>query len=149
MQASRSAYRRSKVSRSDALVLIQDREYAIAREVRQQIRAYRRAGTDFRITARNEEVARQRLELADTLFRLGKSDNFSVTDAENSLRSAQDAVLSSRAEASLAAYRLLRAMDVLIECPAELKPRPVSDGPGRPRVAASALRSTEGENPKP
>jgi outer membrane protein TolC len=146
MQASRSAYRRSRVARSDALVLIQDREFAIARDVRQQIRAYRRARADFRITTRNEDVARRRLELADSLFRLGKSDNFSVTDAENDLRSAQDAVLSARAEASLAAYRLLRALDTLIECPAELKPQLLAESDER---QPPVLSSREGAAPAP
>ncbi|MBN1669529.1 MAG: TolC family protein [Kiritimatiellae bacterium] len=93
----------------------------ITRQVQEALAAYRRATTDIGTAERNETLAEGRARLARRLFKLGRGDNFAVTDAEQAYVLAQNRALSARAEASLAGYRLLRALGTLIEYPQELK----------------------------
>ena len=104
-------------------------ELVIAREVQQQLTAYRRAGLDLEIAGRNVKLARDRTELARRLFRAGRGDNFSATDAEEALVIAEDSFLTSKANASISSYRLLQTMGVLLEHPNELKPTQVGMEP--------------------
>jgi outer membrane protein TolC len=97
-------------------------ELLIAREAQQQLTAYRRAQVDLKIAERNVDLARKRTELSRRLFGAGRGDNFSVTDAEQALVAAEDSYLSSRANASISSYRLLRTMGILLDHPDELKP---------------------------
>lgn len=101
---------------------IRIREMSIAREVQQTITAYRRALGDLKIAERNHRLAQSRARLARRLFELGRGDNFSVTDAEESLTEAGDQVYAARANASISGYRLLRTMGTLVQYPDDLKP---------------------------
>lgn len=97
-------------------------ELSIAREVQQQITAYRRSLGDLKIAERNLRLAQSRARLARRLFELGRGDNFSVTDAEEALTEAEDQVYAARASASISGYRLLRTMGTLVQYPDDLKP---------------------------
>lgn len=98
----------------------------IAREVYDALSAYRRDVQELEIAERNFDVAGRRLKLADRLFRMGRTDNISVTDAEESFLLAQNDASAASAEASVAGYRVLRTMGTLIETPDELKaPQPL------------------------
>ncbi|MCC5850600.1 MAG: TolC family protein [Verrucomicrobia bacterium] len=101
-----------------------DLHYAVQLDVRRQIRNYHRSRTNHRIAIRNRELADKRLELAEALFRMGRGDAFSLSDAEDAHAQAISAELTARSEASLAAFRLLRALGTLIEVPDELKATP-------------------------
>jgi outer membrane protein TolC len=112
------------VSRRDqAIISLADLDYAIERDIKQQTRAYHRARASYTIARRNTELAWKRLTLAESMFRAGQGDNFSVTDAESSHAAAVATELAARAEASLSAYRLLLALGTLLDVPHELKPR--------------------------
>lgn len=98
-------------------------ENAIRRQVRQAMLAYQRAAQQVDYAARNHELARNRARLARRLFELGRSDNFTATDAESELFQAESELLRSRSETTIAAYRVLRTIGTLVESPADLKPR--------------------------
>ncbi len=102
-------------------------ELAIAREVNQQRAAYRRAQAELKIAERNKDLAASRRKLAQRLFDLGRSDQFSVTDAEETFLLAENQWLATRAEASLAGYRFLHVLGTLVETPQDLKPGSVSE----------------------
>ncbi len=121
--AQRAAAQRSMARRDQALLAIEEMEYTIERDVKEELRNQRRAAANYRIALRNTDLAWKRLELAASMFRMGQSDNFSVTDAESAHSTAVAAELAARAEASLSGYRLLRALGLLLESPHELKPR--------------------------
>ena len=53
---------------------------------------------------------------------MDRGDNFTVSDAEDQLQLAEATVLAARADASIAAYRVLRALGTLLEAPSDLKP---------------------------
>lgn len=112
------------LSRESAREAIRIRELAITREVQQQTSAYRRALEELALAKRNHQLADQRTKLARRLFELGRGDNFSVTDAEDALSDAIRQELTARAEASIAGYRFLNTVGLLIEAPADLRPNP-------------------------
>lgn len=97
-------------------------ERTIVREVHQQMAAYRRAQAELKIAERNKEMAASRRKLAQRLFEMGRSDQFSVTDAEETFLLAENQWLGARAEASKAGYRVLHVLGTLREAPDELKP---------------------------
>jgi outer membrane protein TolC len=97
-------------------------ELTIAREVNQQRAAYRRAHAELKIAERNKDLAASRQKLAQRLMELGRTDLFSVTDAEEMFLMAENQWLAARAEASLAGYRLLYVLGTLVETPESLKP---------------------------
>ena len=112
------------VSRRDqAIISLADLDYVIERDIKQQNRAYHRARASYTIARRNTELAWKRLTLAESMFRAGQGDNFSVTDAESAHAAAIATELAARAEASLSAYRLMFALGTLLDVPHELKPR--------------------------
>ena len=98
-------------------------ELSIARQVQQQLLAYRRAQGELKISERNQELAENRLKVARRFFEMGRGDNFSVTDAEEAFLQSENRWLSSRAEASISGYRLFRALGNLLPAPQDLKPR--------------------------
>jgi outer membrane protein TolC len=98
---------------------------ALRRQVQQALLAYDRARQDVVIAEKNHALARDRARLARRLFELGRQDNFTVTDAETELSQAESAMLVSQADASVAAFRLMRTLGNLIESPEDLKPRPL------------------------
>lgn len=112
------------ITRESAREAVRMRELAITREVLQRTSAYRRSLEELKIAERNYQLALQRTKLARRLFELGRGDNFSVTDAEEALTSAEDRRLSARAEASVAGYTYLNTIGMLLETPEELRPNP-------------------------
>src|SRR5690606_22457663 len=64
-------------------------QLGISREVRQSMLAYRRARADLATFESNLDHASARLELARRLFESGRTDNFSVTDAEEAYLDAE------------------------------------------------------------
>jgi outer membrane protein TolC len=123
----RAALEQARLSGSSADLNTGIVELAIAREVNQQRAAYRRAQAELKIAERNKDLAASRRQLAQQLFELGRSDQFSVTDAEETFLLAENQWLASRAEASLAGYRFLHVLGTLIETPPDLKPVNASD----------------------
>jgi len=118
----RNAIRQSRIEERSATQLVQLFELSIARELQQRILAYRRASADIEIRKRNLEHARARLALARRLYEFGRSDNFTVTDAEQALVQAESQWLAGKSEASITAYELLRAMGTLTDVPEALRP---------------------------
>lgn len=119
----RASLLRTVSRRDQAVISLADLDYAIERDIKQQTRAYHRARTAYRIARRNTELAWKRLTLAESMFRMGQGDNFSVTDAESAHAAAIASELAARAEASLSAYRLMLALGTLLDVPDELKPQ--------------------------
>ena len=124
-----SAERQAQVGRAENRAAVAERQlvdlhYAIQIDVRRQIRNYQRAQTNLRVAARNRHLAEQRIELAEALFRMGRGDAFSLSDAEDIHARAVSEELAARSEAALAAYRLLRALGTLLEAPEDLKTSP-------------------------
>lgn len=111
------------VSAEAARETVRIRELTIAREIQQQSSAYQRAMGDLKIAERNFTLAASRARLARRLFELGRGDNFSVTDAEEALTRAEDDLLTTRADASVAGYKMMRTMGTLIQFPDDLKPQ--------------------------
>lgn len=95
---------------------------SIGRSVEQALLAYERSHQELSVLKGNLQHAQSRLTLARKLFRVGRTDGFSVTDAEQAYFSAQSRWLSGRSEASVNGYRLLEATGTLVESPAHLKP---------------------------
>ncbi len=110
------------LSRESAQETVRIRELGIAREVRQLMTTYQQARAELLIAERNYTLANNRARLARRLFELGRGDNFSVTDAEEALQTADLRRLSARADASVTGYKLLRGLGTLVEAPEELKP---------------------------
>lgn len=119
----------SRVTRMAARESVHVNELAVTRQVQQDITTYRRARTEVAIAKRNAKLAEGRAELSRRLFRLGRGDNFSVTDAEEAFAQAQTQLLTARAEVTLAGYRLKRTLGTLIEYPQNLKPVPLENHP--------------------
>ena len=112
----------AKIGEESARQTIKITELNVAREIQQQVTAYRRAQADLRIVERNLKLSENRAKLARRLFEMGRGDNFSVTDAEESFLEAESQMLAARAEASISGYRLLLAQGTLIDFPEDLKP---------------------------
>lgn len=118
----RTAWEQALVDAQGADQAVDIRRLSIAREVQQALSAYRRTHGDLERAARNGELAARRAELARNLFRIGRMDSFSVTDAESALVQAEGDVLGARAAASVSGYELLRSLGTLVESPEALKP---------------------------
>jgi outer membrane protein TolC len=114
----------SEVDARTALQTIRLVEVSIARDVQQRLVNYRRSRTNLSVERRNLELAQQRVTLTRRLFEIGKGDNFSVTDAEQSLVDTRIEFLNARSNAAVAGYRLLRGLGTLVDYPEPLKPRP-------------------------
>ena len=125
----RLAIEGARIDRATALEDVRIREIDVAREVEQAIAVYRRTQAEIDIAERNATLADGRAELARRMFKLGKGDNFSVTDAEEAHSSALNQFLNAREDASVSAYRLLQALGTLLEAPAELKPVSLEEQP--------------------
>lgn len=129
LKEERAALEQARLADSSATLGTGITELSIAREVNQQRAAYRRAQAELKIADRNKDLAASRRKLAQQLFELGRSDQFSVTDAEETFLLAENQWLSARAEASLAGYRFLHVLGTLVETPRNLKPGSVSEDP--------------------
>lgn len=95
---------------------------AITRQVQNELSAHARARQQVTVEERNYSLAAERARLTRRLYEMDRTDNFTVSDAEDQLQQAEASVLAARAEASLAAFRVLRALGTLIEPPADLRP---------------------------
>jgi outer membrane protein TolC len=102
--------------------VVKIKELSMAREIKEQLDAYRRTQTDIVIAERNLKLAENRRKLARRLFEAGRGDNFSVTDAEDSYVQAQVRLLAARSDAALSGYRLLHVLGTLTEIPESLRP---------------------------
>lgn len=118
----RARLAQATLSREAAGETIHIRELSIAREVQQLLSAYQRARSELVIAERNYQLADSRARLARRLFEIGRGDNFSVTDAEDSLNDADTRRHATRAEASISGYQLMQGLGILIEVPDDLKP---------------------------
>ena len=97
---------------------------AIKRQVHQAISAYRRILLESTLSEKNYSIAKNRARLARKLFQMGKGDSFSVSEAEDELLSAEQQLLSSQSDSSIASYKLKRVTGSLIDYPEDLKPAP-------------------------
>lgn len=130
MKAERAALEQARLARSSSSFDVEISELSIAREISQQRAACRRAQAGLKIAERNKDMAASRRKLAQQMFDIGRSDAFSVTDAEEQSLLAENQWLAARGEASLAGYRFLYVLGTLLETPDELKPylpAPVKD----------------------
>jgi len=122
LKKARIAVGQAELDRASALETIELTELSIAREVQQQLRAYTSAYGEVRIAERNLDLASSRAKLAHRLFDTGRADNFSVTDAEESLAEAENRVFSARARATLNSYKVPYVLGTLLEVDPDLKP---------------------------
>ena len=120
----RSAVAQAELDREASAQSVRIAELSIAREVQQVLSSYRRAQVDLDIAGRNAVFAEKRARIARRLFEVGRGDNFSVTDAEESYIQAQSQLLRARADASVTGYRVLRRLGTLVQYPEWLKPSP-------------------------
>lgn len=94
---------------------IEEIHRAIQLDVRGSLRNLQRAEASHRIAIRSRQVAERRLTLATRLEALEQGDARSLAEAEEAHATAVRNELTARSEASLAAYRVLRAMGTLLE----------------------------------
>lgn len=116
-------YGQSQLDAAGAENQIATLESAIRRQVQQALLAYERAVQQVDFAARNYDLAKTRARLSRRLFEIGRSDNFTVTDAETELLQAESEMLRTKSDTNVAAYRVLRMLGTLIEAPDDLKPR--------------------------
>ncbi len=116
-------YKQSLLQQTRALENIRAVHLSIIREVELRLLAYHRAHNELTVLEGNFQHAGARLKLARRLFRIGRSDGFSVTDAEHAFFTAQSLWFSGKSEALINGYRLLNATGTLIETPNHLRPR--------------------------
>lgn len=112
----------AKVAQRTAFQTIDILSNSIAREVPQQLQAYRRAQAELTFAEQNFKLAQARAKLAKQRFALGRGDNFAVTDAEVAFLTAESALLSAQADASIGSYQLTRTLGTILEAPEDLKP---------------------------
>lgn len=123
MRQEQISYKQSIVSEQSAREDVEISEVFVKKQVQQQLLAFERAESEVNIAGKNLAAAKSRVRLARRLFEVGRSDNFSVTDAEEAYQTAENTFFAAKAEASAAAYRLLRVLGSLIEYPEDLKPK--------------------------
>ena len=112
----------ARITESSSKLSAESVEAAVRKQVKLSILSYDQAQADVLFAEKNYHLAKSRSALARRLFEIGRGDNFSVTDAESSLFLAQNQLLAAQADASAAAYRLLRVMGTLMTYPEDLKP---------------------------
>ena len=120
--AVRAALRGGEAAHKAALQNVRILEARIARDVEKSVGGYRQARTEYAIAERATASAEARRRLARMLFELGRTDSFSVADAEQGSVEAQAALLTSNAEVTRAGYRLSDTLGTLLEPPDDLKP---------------------------
>lgn len=123
-RADHIAYREAALDTTSAALDAELVRSRILREVSDELGAYRRAWQEQEIEERNLLVAQRRRRLAERLYEQARADNTAVADAEEAYFAADNARNRATANASVAAYRVLRALGTLIEFPEDLKPAP-------------------------
>ena len=106
--------------RLDAQILQQ----RVEQSLRAQIRNYALAKKELGLIEQNRELSAKQLELARSLYEMGKSDNLTVNESEKNFFEIETQQLQAQSRRTVNAYRLLYAMGILIEHPAELKRKP-------------------------
>ena len=122
-RAQRLALSQAQIDQKSADLELATIESQLRRQVQQALLAYARARKEMSVAGQNYVLARDRARLARRLFDMGRGDNFTVTDAEAELLDAQGEMLSTQAQANIAAYRVLQMLGTLVETPDDLKPR--------------------------
>jgi outer membrane protein TolC len=118
----RIAVDQAMIAEQSALQAIEILKQSIARQVLQQLQAYRRAKTELNYANQNLELAAARAKLAKLQFELGRIDNFAVTDAEVAFLEAQSQLFTAQSEASIESYQLAHVLGTIVETPQDLKP---------------------------
>lgn len=118
----RIAVAQARVTEQSAAIAVETLEHSIARDVLQRFHAHRQAIAKARMAARNLALAAGRTTLARQRFSLDHSGDTAVADAESALLAATLSDLAAKADVSITAYELSRAMGTIVESPAELKP---------------------------
>jgi len=118
----RTALESALISEQICNLKIETIQLAVKRQVAQNLLAYRRALADVPLEERNYRAAWDRLRLARRMFDMGRTDSFSVANAEDENQDAEDRWAAAEGAARVAAYRLLRVLGTLIEYPEDLKP---------------------------
>jgi len=118
----RIAYQQALVNDEVAARNLEIMETGIRKQSRQHLLAYKRGISELSIARRNFNLAKARAVLTRKMFEIGKADNFSVTDAEMAYLGAENQLLQSETETTLAGYQLRRALGTLLEVPAGLLP---------------------------
>ena len=112
----RAELRREQIERQVA-----ELHHLVQRDVRRQLRDYRRSQSNLVIATRNRELSDRRLQLSEALFRMGRGDAVTLSDAEDALALAVRTELAARSDASLSAYRLLLTLGTLLEIPEDIR----------------------------
>lgn len=106
--AERNSLRRSLINLERSRRQVEETEAAVRLDVRDAIRQLSTALTTLRIQREGIEIARQRLDFANTSLLLGRSDNSrNVVEAQNALLEAQDAFDSAQADLQVAVLNFL------------------------------------------
>lgn len=119
----RIAVAQAHVGEQSAAIAVETIEHSITREVLQRFHAHHQALARVRLATRNLALAEGRTTLARQRFSLDHSGDAAVADAESALLAAKLSGLAARADVSITAYELSRAMGTIVESPDELKPR--------------------------
>ena len=107
--AERNAYRASLVNLQRAVRAVESLGERVKADVRSAIRGIRLARETLLIQQKNIETARQRLEFANELLIIGRSDDSrDVVEAQNALLSAQDSFEQARANLQIQILQFLR-----------------------------------------
>jgi len=120
--ADRANLGKARLRERSSAELIEIIELSIARLVQQHLLAHRRARQELDIAERNFGLADSRAKLTRRLFKLGRENNFSVTDAESAFIRSENRLFLAQSESVNSGYRLMRALGTLVESPAYLKP---------------------------
>jgi len=123
----RIAYRQAELDERTAGDDVETTRRLVERQVRQQLLQAGHAQAEIELARKNRAVADGRRRLAQRFFEMGRSDPFSVSDAEQQFQQAETAWLNAQYEAALAMFRLRRVTGSLVESPGELKPEPAAD----------------------
>lgn len=118
----RIAYQQSQVNDEVAARNLEIMETGVRKQSRQFLLAYKRGISELNIARKNFTLAKARAVLTRKMFEIGKADNFSVTDAEIAYLGAENQLLQSETETTLAGYQLRRALGTLLEVPDGLLP---------------------------
>ena len=125
LRHSRYALRQTVLSREAARLRLEASQSTIRREVLAAMLAWKRARAQLPVAEQNYMLAQKRAVLARRLFEAGKGDSFTVADAEDELRRAEENWLITQSEQNIAACHLLHATGTLIQHPENLKPSAV------------------------
>lgn len=120
--AERAAVRAAELDAECARETVEILRQSISREVQQALGTCRRSHVDLELARHNHAIAEARTTWAHSLFTMGRCDAVTVLDAEDAFVEAQIRLFAARSERSLAVYRLLDTVGMLLEPPEDLRP---------------------------